>query len=143
MSSDAVHPSDVSDGSGSEAASSSSKNGRQAWSPSSVDGFIPEVVEEPRGLLDRETARHNEAVNGNRVPSREVPNSALPNQCSYNSDKAECNELGVVNKSDKVDPNELDNDAEVSAARGKTRRKGGKSKSSKRTALGDSIVSNV
>ena len=142
MFSDAVHPSDVSDGSGSEAASSSSKNGRQAWSPSSVDGFIPEVVEEPRGLLDREAVGHTEAVNGNHVPSREVPNSALPNQCSYNSEKAECNELGGVNESNKLDPNELDNVSEVSSARGKTRRKGGKSKSSKRTALCDTVVSN-
>ena len=143
MFSDAVHPSDVSDGSGSEAASSSSKNGRQAWSPSSVDGFIPEVVEEPIRLLDRETVRHSEAVNGNNVPSRELPNSALPNQCSYNSDKTECNELGGVNTSDKLDPNELDNVSGVSAARGKTRRKGGKSKSSERTVLSDTIFSNA
>ena len=133
--SDVVHPTDT-DGSGSEGASSSGKTGRQAWSPSTVDDFIPEGVEDPKEVLSEETVGRNKTVNGNDVASSAASDSnssVLPNQRENN---AEVN----GNNLDQPDSNGLEN----GSADGVTRRKGGKSKSksTNSTDVVDTVVSN-
>ncbi|KAI0222585.1 hypothetical protein LSAT2_026166 [Lamellibrachia satsuma] len=135
----AIHPTDT-DGSGSEGASSSGKNGRQAWSPSTVDDFIPEGVEDPKEVLSEETVGHNKTVNGNDVASSAASDSnssVLPNQCENN---AEVN----GNNLDQPDSNGLEDGSALSPADGVTRRKGGKSKSksTNSTDVVDTVVSN-
>ena len=132
MFSDTVHPSDTTDGSGSEGASST-KSGRQAWSPSTVETHIPEVAEESKDA-------HSEEAEGpgNNGDSREEQDSgALPNQCDND---AELN----GDASNKPVSSDTENGSTSPTTEGATRRKGGKSKSKPEQSndANDIVISN-
>jgi len=133
--SDTVHPSDTTDGSGSEGASSG-KSGRQAWSPSTVETHIPEVAEENKDVHSEEAEGPIEP--GNNVDSREEQDSgALPNHCDND---AELND----DTSNKPVSSDIENDSTLPTTEGATRRKGGKSKSKpvQSNDVNDIVISN-